>query len=86
MAGRKAGIGKEVLWHAGPAAASAGWDAPFWSLRRTEPLLSMSIPGNEEARQEKLLTYVFAYAIINMTYKISSFYYEIPIVIKFLGN
>ena len=51
MAGRKAGIGKEVLWHAGPAAASAGWDAPFWSLRRTEPLLSMSIPGNEEARQ-----------------------------------
>ena len=36
--------------------------------------------------QKIFFTYVFAYAIINMTYKISSFYYEIPIVIKFLGN
>lgn len=36
--------------------------------------------------RKKLLTYAFTYAIIIMTYKLSSFYYEIPIVIKFLGN
>lgn len=30
--------------------------------------------------RKKLLTYAFTYAIIIMTYKISSFYYEIPIV------